>query len=191
MPKVGIAGWHGVRGSAGRGGAAQPARVRKAQVFQVAWSRPPGGVGAGPERAGRGQQAASSAPAEPGPRPGDPGTWTPPDPSSPPTWDHPPSQVPEWWPYPETWNPLPYWDWQRWGVPYARGTAEADVYIGALRAGLSPDTARSLAERGPTRENWYYLMLGSAEKPLSQMTPQELNRWWVDYFRSYRVVFGV
>lgn len=191
MPKVGSSGWHSVKGPVDRASRAlQPGRAQKARPFQVAWPRMAGGVG-GLERTGRGQLAPTSAPTESGPRPGDPGTWTPPDPASPPAWDHPPSQVPEWWPYPETWNPLPYWDWQKWGVPYARGTPEADIYLGALRAGLSPDTARSLAERGATHENWYYLMLGAAEKPLSQMSPQELNRWWVDYFRSYRVVFGV
>lgn len=98
--------------------------------------------------------------------------------------------MPEWWPHPETWNPLPYWDWERWGVPYARGSAASDIYIGALRAGLSPDTARALAERGVERGTWYYLQLGSTDRPLSEMSPQELNQWWVNYFRSYRLMFG-
>jgi len=42
----------------------------------------------------------------------------------------------------------------------------------------------------PDPRRWLLMWVGEYGKHPGEMTPQELNRFWVDYFRSYRKMFA-
>jgi hypothetical protein len=74
-------------------------------------------------------------------------------------------------------------------APY-EGTDTSALLRGAMIMDVDPVPYLKANPADPDPVRWWLTMVGEYGKHPSQMSPQELNRFWVEYFRTYRKMYA-
>jgi hypothetical protein len=78
---------------------------------------------------------------------------------------------------------------------FAKGTAdgrlpEEDILEGARILGVDPLPYLTGSPSEPDMTRWWLMHVGALGKHPSELSPQELNRFWVELFRTYRKMYN-
>ena len=74
-------------------------------------------------------------------------------------------------------------------APY-EGTDTSALLRGAMLMNVDPVPYLKANPADPDPVRWWLQMIGEYGKRPSEMSPQELNRFWVEYFRTYRKMYA-